>query len=128
MNRPLLLIDGDCGFCTTWANRLGHWLHRDRPDDVDIRPAQLVDLDAYGLTQEQTDREVILVLPDGRRFGGTQAFANWLIWRGGPVAVVGRSLTAPALRQIADLGYRIIAANRYRLPGSSAACAIPGLE
>lgn len=128
MDRPLLLIDGDCGFCRTWAGRIARALDSVGARPIDIDAASAVDLDALGVPLARTESEVVLVLVDGRHVGGAQAFAQWLVWAGGPAGLLGRALALPGVRQLAQLAYRIIAANRYRLPGSTAACALPAVR
>jgi predicted DCC family thiol-disulfide oxidoreductase YuxK len=41
------------------------------------------------------------------------------IWR-----IAGRALLLPGISSIAARAYRLIAANRYRLPGGTPACAV----
>ena len=40
-------------------------------------------------------------------------------------ALLGRLLQLPLVRVLADRVYRVLAANRMRLPGGTAACALP---
>ncbi|NYI69929.1 putative DCC family thiol-disulfide oxidoreductase YuxK [Naumannella cuiyingiana] len=121
MERPVLLIDGDCGFCRATSGALASRLNDGGPRDVEIRAAQDAEL---GVPVERTEREVVLVLPDGSAFGGAQAMAQWLIWHRGPLALAGRFLALPVVRSLAGLAYRAVAANRHRLPGGTAACAM----
>ena len=46
--RPVLVFDGDCGFCTTSARVGQRWLGL-----ADVEPWQMIDLDELGLTDEQ---------------------------------------------------------------------------
>ncbi|UNS97265.1 DUF393 domain-containing protein [Streptomyces tubbatahanensis] len=120
--RPVLLYDGDCGFCTT-AVRLAERLVRPRCATV---PWQYADLTALGVTRERAGYEVLWVTPTGAVHGGAQAVAKALLSAGGAWPVVGASLTLPPLRWAAAGLYRLVAANRHRLPGGTAACAAPG--
>jgi predicted DCC family thiol-disulfide oxidoreductase YuxK len=118
---PVLLFDGDCAFCTRCVDLLRRFL---RPP-VHIVPWQHVDLDHYGVTQPQVDSAVQWIGADGRHRAGAQAFAAVLRVTGGWWWPLGAALRLPLVRQLAAVGYRLIAANRQRLPGGTAACAIP---
>ena len=63
-NLPLLVFDGDCGFCTT-AARFGQ--RRLRLEHVE--PWQFIDLDALGLTEAQCLQAVQWVAADGSVLG-----------------------------------------------------------
>lgn len=120
MARPLLVFDGDCGFCSGSVGVL-----RDRiGPDVDFEPWQRLDLAALGLTQEQVTRSVWLVEGAGAapRSSGAAAFARVLLRAARPWRVVGRLLLLPPVSWCAAAVYRVIAANRHRLPGSTPAC------
>ncbi|MGI5352670.1 thiol-disulfide oxidoreductase DCC family protein [Streptomyces sp. CA-250714] len=117
---PVLVYDGDCGFCTT-AVRFGE--RRVRPRCV-CEPWQFADLAALGVTRERAEHEVLWVTPTGTVYGGAQAVAKALLSAGGAWPVAGAVLTLPPFRWVAHAGYRLIAANRHRLPGGTPACAV----
>ncbi|MEV2278659.1 DCC1-like thiol-disulfide oxidoreductase family protein [Nocardiopsis sp. NPDC049922] len=114
------LYDRDCGFCQR-AVAFG----RDR---VRTRTAfvawQEFDLAAVGLTPEQADREAWIVYPDGRHFAGGDAVAEALVHGRFLARPLGRLLRLPLVRALNRAAYRWVAANRYRLPGGTAACSI----
>ncbi len=117
--KPVLVYDGDCGFCTTCV----HLLERIGPD-AEIVAWQLTDLAELGLTEEQAADAVQLVQIDGTVHSGHEAVAAVLgsagrIWR-----IAGRALLLPGVSSIAARAYRLIADNRYRLPGGTPACAV----
>lgn len=121
-NQPVLVFDGDCGFCTTsvrFAER------RVRPR-CEIIPWQFADLEALGATREQAEYEVLWVTPVGTVYGGSQAVAKALLSAGRGWSVLGALLMLPPLRWAAHGVYRLVANNRHRLPGGTAACALPG--
>ena len=94
-HRPVLVYDGDCGFCTTCV----HLLERIGPD------AEIV---AWQLTVRSGHEAVAAVLDTAGR-----------IWR-----IAGRALLLPGISWVAARAYRLIADNRYRLPGGTPACAV----
>lgn len=121
-NIPVVIYDGDCGFCTRTVNRLRAWL----PVPVDAIAWQFADLERHGVTEAQCRRAVQWLAPDGRRATGHAAFARWLIaaergWR-----PVGWLLLTPPVSWLAAVGYRLIAANRHRIPSrSGGSCPVP---
>jgi len=107
-----IVYDADCGFCT----RSARW--------VDFRPVawQSLDLDAVGATREQAD-SFAGWLVDGRiRALGAPAIAAVLRDRGGWTRPIGRLIDLPGVRRLASVVYRVVAANRHRLPGGTDAC------
>jgi predicted DCC family thiol-disulfide oxidoreductase YuxK len=122
---PLLLFDGDCAFCTTSVAWLAKRLHRNKSRSAKLSPWQYVDLVDLGIERAQAQREVVWVRPDGSHEGGAAAVAAWLIHSGRLYSLVGRIIQLPLIRGVAAAGYRLIAANRHRLPGGAPACASP---
>ncbi len=119
VTKPVLVYDGDCGFCTSCV----HLLERIGPD-AEIVAWQLTDLAELGLTEEQAADAVRLVQIDGTVRSGHEAVAAVLgsagpIWR-----IAGRALLLPGISSIAARAYRLIADNRYRLPGGTPVCAV----
>ncbi|MGY1705756.1 thiol-disulfide oxidoreductase DCC family protein [Geodermatophilus sp. SYSU D00697] len=118
---PALVYDGDCGFCT----RAAQVARRILPRDCAVTPWQLTDLASIGVTSERAQREVLWVSRSGRVSGGARAVADALRAAGGPWTLLGVALRVPPLSWVADGVYRLVAANRMRLPGGTAACAVP---
>jgi predicted DCC family thiol-disulfide oxidoreductase YuxK len=115
-----LVYDGDCGFCTRsarWARSLGC--------AVDIAPWQEFDLTAAGLTAEEADARVQLVLGT-TSYSGHEAIGEALrTSRHWPVRALGRLVLVRALRPLASRTYNWVAAHRHRLPGGSPQCVLP---
>ncbi|GAA2781309.1 thiol-disulfide oxidoreductase DCC family protein [Saccharopolyspora taberi] len=120
---PVLVYDGDCGFCTRSA-RLAERL----PGRFRLTAWQEADLAALRITEDRARHEVVWVDVDGRRSGGAAAVADLLKTCRSPWSLLGHALSAPVVRLIAELVYRWVAANRYRLPGSTPACRLPRQE
>jgi predicted DCC family thiol-disulfide oxidoreductase YuxK len=117
---PVLLYDGDCAFCSSSVRVL-----RARVDPpVDFFPWQQVRLADYRVTEDQVRREVRWIGTDGSAAGGAPAVSAVLRSRGGGWRLVGGLMRVPVVRQLAAVAYRIIAINRHRLPGGTAACAV----
>lgn len=116
---PYLVFDGDCAFCTSCVRALERVGPRAR-----IVAWQLADLPALGLSEEQAAAAVQWVGEDGGVRSGHEAIAAALASAGGIWRALGRLLAAPGISWIAAGVYRLVAANRQRLPGGTPACAL----
>jgi predicted DCC family thiol-disulfide oxidoreductase YuxK len=119
-DKPVLIYDGDCGFCQRSVDIL-----KRLPVDVSVTPYQFADLGLYGTTEERASYEVLWVDRSGRVHGGAQGIARLLISAGGIYAAAGWLMRTPPVRWIAAGIYRLIATNRHKMPGGTAACALP---
>ena len=82
-------------------------------------------LQRAGLTEQQVLENAWFLGADGQLYRGAHAISEALAVMQ-PVLRLARWLYAiPCLRRFADWAYRWVADNRYRLPGSTAACAVP---
>lgn len=110
---PVLVYDGDCGFCI----RCAALVQRRLAPGIAVRPWQEAELDDR--ITERARQEVLLVHPDGRRvWGGADAFAVLLV--AGPLRwarPLGALLRLPGARALAAAVYRAVARHRGRMPG-----------
>ncbi len=123
MCSPVLIYDGDCGFCTRCV-RIAETL----PVRMRAVPWQEADLTAYRTTTARAQHEVLWVAADGRVFGGAAAVAAMLRAAALPWRVLGHLLALPGVRTLAEWAYRWIAEHRHRLPGTTPACRLPEHE
>ena len=118
---PILIYDGDCGFCTSAAIRISdRWRVPAKATSwQDLGGDGLAEL---GLSPADGQKAAWWVDSDGRLFEGHLAVAKSLIaaqgWRG----AVGKVILIPPVGGVAALGYRVVVRNRHRLPGSTKAC------
>jgi predicted DCC family thiol-disulfide oxidoreductase YuxK len=118
---PVLVYDGDCGFCTSVAARISrHW--RGPAEAAAWQDLGAGGLGELGLTPEHAQQAAWWVEPDGRRFRGHPAVAEALLAATGWRRVVGAGLVVPPLSWAGALGYRLVVRYRHRLPGSTDAC------
>jgi predicted DCC family thiol-disulfide oxidoreductase YuxK len=117
---PTLVFDGDCAFCTTAVGVARRVL----PAEVTVVAWQFADLDALGTTADRAQQEVLWVDADGTVSGGAVAVARLLRAAGLPLSVLGVLISLPPLRWLAPPVYRLVAANRHRLPGGTPACRV----
>jgi predicted DCC family thiol-disulfide oxidoreductase YuxK len=118
-----LVYDGDCGFCTTSAG----WARRIAPELVTI-PWQFAELDKLGITEAAAAAEVQYVDARGTATAGAQAIASLLVSVGGLLGLMGRVMRLPGIRALAAVVYKLVAANRHRLPGGTPACRLAATE
>ncbi|MFI7436618.1 DCC1-like thiol-disulfide oxidoreductase family protein [Micromonospora haikouensis] len=124
MERSTFVYDGDCAFCTKCAE----FIERRIPARARVLPWQFADLDALGLTEAECTEAVQWVGADGSRAAGPDAIAR-LLGDSGPLwRVAGAGLRFPPARAAAWPAYRWVARNRHRLPGGTAACAVPSAQ
>lgn len=122
MTRALVLFDADCGFCTRSTEVASGPVFAAK---VDFTALQWADLDAHGITRPEALELMHMVLEDGAVVKGAPAWAQILRRSRGAWPLVGWTMGLPGARHLADLVYRLIAANRASLPGGTAACAMP---
>jgi predicted DCC family thiol-disulfide oxidoreductase YuxK len=119
---PLVLYDGTCGLC---AKSVRFILRHERDHDIQFAPLQGETAAALRDKYPQIPRtlESVVYIADDRVFLRSKAFLNaakhmrapwrwgyWMRW-------------FPAV--VLDLGYRVIAALRYRLFGRVDVCDVP---
>jgi len=106
-----VFYDGTCAFCTSQAGLIGRHLG----EAVRTVSTALPDThQAWGLDPVRTSGEIIVRDSTGREWGGADAIARLL--RASPrLAILGRAMTLPGIRQAAHLGYRGVARIRHRL-------------
>jgi predicted DCC family thiol-disulfide oxidoreductase YuxK len=113
----LLLYDGECRFCQAASARLmrmaGPHLRR-----VSLHEPGL--LAALGLDHDAVMKAMHLVTPEGRVYLGLEALVQALRHRRVLGAVV-KAYYIPGIRQLSDLGYRLVARYRYALMGRAVA-------
>lgn len=120
--RTVLAFDGDCGFCQA-AIRQMQLRARPRAEAVawQTLPPELTRPHLGRL-----DREVLLFDGGQVRYAGAPALAGFL---GSSPArryrLMGRCLRLPPISLAAHVVYRTVARNRHRMPGGTAACALP---
>ncbi|WP_436770656.1 thiol-disulfide oxidoreductase DCC family protein [Yinghuangia sp. YIM S09857] len=119
--RPVLVFDGDCGFCTKSVEVMERWID----PDIEITAWQFADLGELGVTEERAMHEVLWVTPTGDVYGGAEAVAKMLAHRRGVWTLPGAVMQIPPVNLLAAKAYRLIADNRYKLPGGTPACALP---
>jgi predicted DCC family thiol-disulfide oxidoreductase YuxK len=118
---PILVFDGDCGFCTTTAN----WIKKNSRVAIEIAPYQWAELEQYGVTADEAAAKVQLVVGD-KVFAGHNCMAKLLLIQPNVfLKLVGAVMVMPVIEPISAKLYTWIAANRQKLPGGTPACKLP---
>jgi predicted DCC family thiol-disulfide oxidoreductase YuxK len=120
VDTPVLIFDGDCGFCTTSVN----FARRHIPIRAVVTPWQRTDLASLGVDRAQAEAAVLWVGRDGHVSAGPDAVAALLHDAGGKWRPVDAALAMKAARRVAWPVYRWVARNRHRFPGGTPACAV----
>jgi predicted DCC family thiol-disulfide oxidoreductase YuxK len=120
--RPILVFDGDCAFCSSSARLLARL--RRSPGDFAVEPWQRLDLPALGLTPQECDESVQWVGADGSHEHAEGAIGRALLASRWWVRPAGAVVLAPGVRRVAGVVYRWVSRNRHRLPGGSPACSL----
>jgi predicted DCC family thiol-disulfide oxidoreductase YuxK len=122
-SNPVLVFDGDCGFCTSSAN----WVRSHLSQVAEVVAWQMLGeqgLADIGLGIEQASAAAWWVEPGGGRFEGGDAIGKALEHCRRPWRWLGTAILLPPGRWLARRLYPIIARNRHRLPGATPACRI----
>jgi predicted DCC family thiol-disulfide oxidoreductase YuxK len=106
--RPLLLFDGDCGFCRYWAR---YW-QKLTGERVDYRPYQAVAAEYPQIPTAEFQRAVQYIAPDGRRASAAEASFLTLSHARGKGLWLALYRKVPGFASIAERAYAFTAAHR----------------
>jgi predicted DCC family thiol-disulfide oxidoreductase YuxK len=110
-DKPVLLYDGDCGFCRRWIER---WRGVTR-DAVEYAPYQAASGRFPGIARAEFESSVILVEPGGKTSRGAEAVFRslaashayrWMLWS---------YYHIPGARPSSEAFYGFVAAHRGKL-------------
>lgn len=108
MKRPILIYDGDCGFCVFWIERWKKITH----ERVEYAPYQEAAPNFPQIPLKDFKKAIKLILPSGRVFSGAHAVfyalavvpeKRWMLW-------VYRKIPSAAI--FTELFYMLVAGNR----------------
>ncbi|HLC76038.1 MAG TPA: DCC1-like thiol-disulfide oxidoreductase family protein [Candidatus Peribacterales bacterium] len=106
---PILIYDGNCGFCTTWIRRMrritGESVHYASSQEVGERYPQI--------TREQLQRSVWLVEPNGEISAAAEAVFRALSFARGWRWPLFLYRFLPGFARITEFAYRTVAAKRH---------------
>jgi predicted DCC family thiol-disulfide oxidoreductase YuxK len=129
---PVVLYDGACRFCSRQALSV----RRLAAGRVHVRPLQEALADLPWVDPDEAVLALTLVRRDGRTLSGAQAIVELLRLARPLLGALASFYYLPGVRQLADQGYRAVAARRYALfgrtpdhrPCDAGACGVPWRE
>lgn len=108
LQKPLLLFDGDCGFCRQWIER---W-RRVTGGAVDYAPYQ-AEADRFPeIPRERFAEAVHLLEPDGRVTSGAEAVFRTLATARGRGWILSLYEHVPGVARASEALYRFVARHR----------------
>jgi predicted DCC family thiol-disulfide oxidoreductase YuxK len=113
-SRPLLIYDGDCGFCVYWAR---YW-QKLTADRVEYRPYQQVAAQYPDIPRAEFQRAVQYIAPDGRRASAAEASFLTLSHAPGRAFWLALYRHVPGFAPVSEWAYAFTAAHRpafYRI-------------
>jgi predicted DCC family thiol-disulfide oxidoreductase YuxK len=120
MTKPILIFDGDCGFCTSCAE----WARRHLKGTTDVVPGQNIDVAIYGLTLADVTAAAWWIDAEGHSHRGHRAVGKTLRACGGGWYLLSWFFFTPPFSWLASVAYRVVVRFRHRLPGATPACRI----
>ena len=108
LTRPLLLFDGDCGFCRYWVARWRILTH----GAVDFAPAQAEASRFPQISKEAWSRSVQLVTPEGETYSGAEAVFRSLAYAPEHAWKLGIYRHLPGARPACEWTYALVAGHR----------------
>jgi predicted DCC family thiol-disulfide oxidoreductase YuxK len=118
---PVLVFDGDCGFCSTTVR----WLEKRLGASITAVPYQWTDLTVYNLSEVDASRKVWLVTRGGALGGHEAVAALFQLFPARGWQFLGQLMLFPLFVPFARAGYWLVARYRHRLPGGTPACKLP---
>ncbi|MBI3307399.1 MAG: lipase maturation factor family protein [Candidatus Omnitrophica bacterium] len=106
--KPLLIYDGDCGFCRRWIER---WRLL-TGEIVDYAPYQEVGEKYSEISTESFQKSVQLIETDGNIFSGAEAVFRTLWLAGKSPWLLWLYKKFPIFKGVSEWGYRLVAENR----------------
>src|SRR6516225_3264553 len=107
-DRPVLIYDGDCGFCVYWA----HYWQRLTGERVTYRPYQQAAAEYPGIPIADFQRAVQFIATDGRRASAAEASLLTLSHARGKGLWLWLYRRVPGFARLAERAYAFTAAHR----------------
>ena len=118
---PVLAYDGDCGFCQRAIDRI----RRTARPRITAVPWQTLPEQLTTPHLTRLVREVLLLHDDQVHAGGADAMARFVASSSARrYRLLAAALGLPGVRTCARRLYALVAANRHRLSGGTASCAL----
>ena len=113
----VVIYDGHCKFCTAQVERLARWDTKRRLSFLPLQNPKVAKL-YPDLSYDQLMAEMVVVSPQGNRYGGAAAF-RYLTTRLPLLYPLAPLLHLPFTLPLWRWGYRQVAKRRYAIAGRS---------
>jgi len=112
LSKPLLIFDGDCGFCKKWVN----YASKLTKDSVYYKAYQTVDLKKLQLSAEACKQHVVLIEPNNTRYTAARAVFKTLSYsKTLLVGLIKLYTYLPGFKWLTETVYKWVASNRSKL-------------
>ncbi|MDX1968908.1 MAG: DCC1-like thiol-disulfide oxidoreductase family protein [Planctomycetaceae bacterium] len=119
--RPIVFFDGVCGFCNFWVDFV---LSRDPDGKLMFAPLQGVTAEQLLPTEDREQLHSLVLWTPRLSYRRTCAVVR-ILWTLGGVWWLFGWLLWMIPRPLRNLGYYVVARNRYRIFGKKDACRMP---
>jgi len=110
--KPLLVFDGECGFC----ERLAIKWHEKTGEQIDFTPYDEIAENIRQIPIEEFKREIKLIYPEGKVYGGAAAAFKVIEYSKSPLRALSWFYNSTrAFDPIWEWAYRTVARNRGRI-------------
>ena len=121
---PVLFFDGVCGLCNRFVDFI---LRNDRRGALRLAPLQGATAESVLSAHERESLSSVVLQVGDRSFRRSAAVVR-VLWRLGLFWKVAGTLMWLVPLPLRDLGYKVVAGNRYRLFGRKETCRMPTPE
>ena len=109
--KPLLVFDGECGFCRRLASK---WREK-TGEQIDFVPYNEIPGNVRHISIEEFKKEIKLIYPEGRVYGGADAAFRVVEHTNSPLKVLSWFYRhIPFFDSVSEWVYKIVARNRGR--------------
>jgi predicted DCC family thiol-disulfide oxidoreductase YuxK len=121
---PVLFFDGVCGLCNRFVDFI---LRHDRRRKLQMAPLQGETAARALSDDDRASLSTVVLLRGGRTYRRSAAVVR-VLWDMGRVWTIAGALLWCVPRPLRDIGYNLVASNRYRLFGKKETCRLPTPE
>lgn len=121
---PVLFFDGVCGLCNRFVDFI---LRHDRRRVLQMAPLQGETASRALSDGDRASLSTVVLLRGGRIYRRSAAVVR-VLWDMGRVWTIAGALLWCVPRPLRDIGYNLVASNRYRLFGKKETCRLPTPE
>jgi predicted DCC family thiol-disulfide oxidoreductase YuxK len=123
VNQKIIFFDGLCGLCNGFVDFM---LKVDKKGIFSYSPLQSEYAAQVLPIELREDLKTVVVMIDGKIYKKSEAIQKIFAELGGGWSLIGKNQLFP--RSVLNLGYDVVANNRYKLFGKKDSCRLPTPE